>query len=238
MDENIEQIYGRTQPVAAETAAIRSEFLRKVALGTLGGLAWTALVSYVSTLFIAPFVFAGGKWAVLGTVYGSFFGAQFLGRKLVYGNSKLAGFFVGTTLQGIALGFLLLIALVTTAPGEGIQLIGYSLLMVVLSSAAMLIYVTAEERDFSILRAALTMLAIPMLIVMGLQLVFPFDGGIGLFVSGLFLAVSVGALLYRLNAVVHEFPVQAVTEASFELTIAIVLFFWNLLSFIMRLRRR
>lgn len=226
------------QPIAAEAAEVRAQFLKKVALGTLGGLAWTAVVSMFSTLFVAPFVFQGGTWAVLGVVYGSIFGAQLLGRKLVYGDAKLAGFFVGTTLQGIALGFLLLIALVTTAPGEGLQLIGYSLLMVVLSVAAMLVYVTAEKREFSMLRAGLTMLAIPMLVMMGLQLVLPMDGTIGLVISGVFLAVSVGALLYRLNAIVHEFPVNAATEASFELTIGIVIFFWNLLSFILRMKRR
>ena len=119
------------QPVAAEATEIRSHFLQQVALRTLGGLALTALVAVFSTLFIAPAVFRGGTWAVLGVVYGSFLGAQFLGRKLVAGPNKAAGFVVGGALQGIALGFLLLIAMVTTAPGEGITLIGYALLMVV-----------------------------------------------------------------------------------------------------------
>jgi FtsH-binding integral membrane protein len=48
----------------------------------------------------------------------------------------------------------------------------------------------------------------------------------------------VGALLYTLNKVIHEFPAEASSEAAFELTIGIVVFFWNLLSFLMRLRRR
>ena len=230
-----QRMYG--QVVAQAAVEDRSEFLRSVAVRTLGGLAWTAVVAFFSTLFVAPFVFQGGTLAVIAVVYGGIFGAQLLGRKLVYGNSKAAGFFVGTTLQGIALGFLLLVALVSTG-GRGPELIGYSLLMVVLSVAAMLVYVTTERREFSMLRAGLAMLTIPMLIVMGLQFVLPMDGTIGLVISGLFLAVSVGALLYRLNAIVHEFPVTAVTEASFELTIGIVIFFWNLLSFVMRMGRR
>ena len=226
------------QSVAAAPAVDRSAFLRQVAVRTLGGLFLTALVSVFSTLFIAPAVFRGGTWAVLAVVYGSFFGAQFLGRKMVYGENKAAGFVIGVTLQGIALGFLLLIAMVTAAPNEGLSLIGYSLLMVVLSVAAMLLYVTAEKREFSMVRAGLTMLSIPMLILMGLQLVLPMNGTAGLLVSGLFLAVSVGALLYRMNHVVHEFSTEMATEASFEMTLSIVVFFWNLLAFFMRLRRR
>jgi FtsH-binding integral membrane protein len=226
------------ESVAAVPATDRSEFLRQVAMRTLGGLFLTAIVSVFSTLYIAPPVFRTGVWAVLVVVYGSFYGAQYLGRKMVYGDNKAAGFVVGTTLQGIALGFLLLIAMVTTAPGEGVALIGYALLMVVLSVAAMLLYVTAERREFSMVRAGLTMLSIPMLILMGLQLVLPMNGTAGVLVSGLFLAVSVGALLYRLNTVIHDFPITASTEASFELTLSIVVFFWNLLAFFLRMKRR
>src|SRR5262249_859161 len=119
-----------------------------------------------------------------------------------------------------------------------LQLIGYALTMVVLSVAAMLLYVTIDKRDFSMLRAGLTMLGIPMLVLMGLQLVIPMNGMAGVLVSGLFLAVSAGALLYRLNAVIREYPVDRATEASFELTLSIVVFFWNLLAFFLRFRRR
>jgi len=231
-----QQIYG--QPIAAESVEARGQFLQQVALRTLGGLVLTAIVAAFSTLFIAPAVIQGGTWAILAVVYGSFFGAQFFGRKLVYGANKAAGFVVGTTLQGIALGFLLLIAIVTTAPGEGLQLIGYSLTMVILSTAAMLLYVTIDKRDFSMMRAGLTMLGLPMLILMGLQLVLPMEGTAGLIVSGVFLAVSVGTLLYQLNAVLHTYPITMATEASFELTLSIVVFFWNLLAFFLRFRRR
>ena len=226
------------QSVAEAPVADRAAFLRQVALRTFGGLLLTAVVAVASTLFVAPVVVQGGTWAILAFVYGSFFGAQFLGRKMVYGEQKLAGFVVGCSLQGLALGFLLLVAMVTAAPGEGLALIGYSLLMVVLATAAMLVYVTMEKRDFSMLRGGLAMLGIPMLVLMGLQVVLPMNGMAGVAISGVFLAVSVGALLYRLNVVLREFPVTAATEASFELTLSIVVFFWNLLSFIMRLRRR
>lgn len=226
------------QPVAAVSPEARSIFLRQVALRTLGGLVITAIAALVSTFAIAPAVFQTNKWIVLAVVYGCVFGAQMLGRRMVYGDAKAAGIVVGAGLQGVALGFLLLVALATGSNGEGVSLIGYSLLMVVLSVAAMLLYVTAEKREFSMLRAGLTMMGIPLLIMMGLQVIFPFDGMAGVAISGVFLAVSVGALLYTLNKVVHEFPVTMPTEAAFELTIGIVVFFWNLLSFFMRMRRR
>ncbi len=226
------------RPVALAPATDRSDFLRAVAGRTLGGLLLTSAAAAVSMMYLVPLVFQGGKWAILGTVYGSFFGAQFLGRKLVYGESKALGFALGTVLQGVALSFLLESALVMAGAGEGLRLIGTCMLMVVLSVGAMLVYVSTERREFSMLRAGLGMLGIPMLILMGLQLVLPMDGTFGLLVSGVFLAVSVGALLYRLNHVLHEMSVDMPTEAAFELTISIVIFFWNLLALLMRLRRR
>lgn len=225
-------------PVAAESPEARSVFLRQVAVRTLGGLAITAIASLLSAVFVAPALFQTNKWVVLAVLYGCIFGAQMLGRRMVYGEAKAGGLVVGAGLQGVALGFLLLVAIATSAPGEGLALIGYSLLMVVLSVAAMLLYVTTEKREFSMLRAGLAMMGIPLLIMMGLQVIFPFDGMAGVVISGVFLAVSVGALLYSLNKVIHEFPVTMPTEAAFELTIGIVVFFWNLLSFFMRMRRR
>ena len=166
----------------------RSLFLRQVALRTLGGLVITAIAALVSTFAIAPAVFQTNKWVVIAVVYGCVFGAQMLGRRMVYGDAKAAGIVVGAGLQGVALGFLLLVALATGSNGEGVSLIGYSLLMVVLSVAAMLLYVTAEKREFSMLRAGLTMMGIPLLIMMGLQVIFPFDGMAGVAISGVFLA--------------------------------------------------
>jgi FtsH-binding integral membrane protein len=171
-------------------------------------------------------------------VYACILGGQFLGRRMVYGEAKVAGLVVGAGLQGMALGFLLALAVVSAGASDGLALIGYALLMVVLSVAAMLLYVTQEQRDFSMLRAGLAMMGIPMLIAMGLQLFLPMEGTLGLVISGVFLAVSVGSLLYTLNRIIRDFPAEMPTEASFELTIGIVVFYWNLLSFLLRMRRR
>jgi FtsH-binding integral membrane protein len=88
------------------------------------------------------------------------------------------------------------------------------------------------------LRAGLGMLFVPMLILMGLQIVFPIGGAMGLVIAVVFLAVSVGAMLWKLNFVVHSMPVNMPTEGAYELTLGIVVMFWNLLSLLNRGRRR
>jgi len=226
-------------PVAAAAAEDRSAFLRRVAALTFGGLLLTAIVSVLSTIFVVPFVFRGGTWAVLGVVYGSFLLAQTVARNMVYGNAKVAGFLLGAMMQGIALGFLLLITIASSNQiQQGLQIILYCLAMVILSVAAMLMYVTIERHEFSLLRAGLSMAFLPMLGLMALQLVFPIGGTFGIVIAAVFLLVSVGAMLYRLNFVVHEMGTNMVMEGAYELTLGIVVFFWNLLSFVNRLRRR
>jgi len=225
-------------PAIEASVEERSTFLRRVATWTAGGLLLTALVSVASVLFVVPLVFQGGKWAVLGVVYGSFLLSQTVARKMVYGPAKAGGFLLGTSLQGIALGFLLTITLAIGKVADGLNVIGYALLLTLLASLAMLAYVSIEKRQFSLLRAGLSMLFIPMLALMGLQLVFPIGGTAGIVISAVFLAVSVGAMLWKLNFVVHEMPVSMHVEGGYELTLGVVVLFWNLLTLLNRLRRR
>jgi len=226
-------------PSISAPAEERSVFLRRAATWTAGGLLVTAIASIASMLFVVPAVFQGGKWAVIGVVYGCFFGTQMLARKMVYGeSSKVAGFFIGETLQGVALGFLLSITLMMGSVSDGLKVIGYAMLMTLLSSLAMLAYVSIEKREFSLLRASLSVLFVPMLLLMGLQLVLPMDGTFGLVIAAVFLVVSAAAMLWKLNFVLHEMPVTMPLEAGFEISIGIVVLFWNLLSLMNRLRRR
>lgn len=224
-------------PAYEAAAGERSAFLRRVALWTVSGLLLTAIATLASMMFVVPAVFRGGSWAVLGVVYGSFLLSQTVARKMVYGEAKVAGFALGCGLQGIALGFLLTITLAMGRVGDGMSVIGYALLLTLLASLAMLAYVSIEKRELSLVRAGLSMLFIPMLILMGLQLVFPIGGTFGIVIAVLFLAVSVGAMLWKLNTVVHELPTTMAIEGGFELALGIVVLFWNLLSLLNRLRR-
>jgi len=232
------EIQNPSVAVALATPEDRSDYLRRLATWTLGGLTLTGIVSVLSTMFIAPLVFQGGSWAVIAVVYGSFLLAQTVVRKMVYGESKVAGFVLGTSLQGIALGFLLLITLSLTRVEDGLTLIGQCLLITVLAAAAMLVYVIGSKRSFSLLGAGLSMLLIPMLGLMALQLVFPLSGTVGIVVAAIFLLVSVGAMLYNLNVVVNRMNSTMHIEGAYEVTLSVVVLFWNLLSLMNRLRRR
>jgi FtsH-binding integral membrane protein len=226
-------------PPIEASAVDRATFLRRVAAWTVGGLVLTGFVSVASALFIAPAILKLHWLVVLAVVYGSFFLAQTVARGMVYGEAKVPGFLLGTAAQGISLGFLLFVAAFGMGdPADGLSIIGYSLAMVVLAALAMMTYVSVEKREFSMLRAGLAMLGIPMLILMGLQFVLPMGGAIGVVIAGVFLAVSVGSLLWKLNFVAHTMETNMPIEGGYELTLGIVVLFWNLLSFLMRLRRR
>lgn len=225
-------------PVADAPIETRTAFLRKVAAWTFGGLSITAVISVLSALFVAPVVFRGGTWVVFGVVYGSMLLSQTLVRGMVYGPNKVFGFVLGTMLQGIALGFLLLVTMLLGAPNEGLALILQAAGFVALSAAAMLLYVSMAKHQFNMLGAGLSMIGIPMLLLMALQLVFPMNGTAGIVVALVFTVVSAGALLYRLNHVTHHMDATMEVEGGYEITLGIVVFFWNLLSLLNRLRRR
>lgn len=216
--------------------AERSAFLRRAALWTLAGLTMTAVTSLLSIVVIVPVVLQGGTLAIIGVVYGSFLLSQTVARRMVYGTAKPVGFVLGTAAQGIALSFLLLFT-VAAGGGDGLMVIGYALAMTLTSVVGMLAYVSMEKRDFSMLRAGLAMMFVPMLVLMGLQLVFPIGGTMGIVISLVFVAVSVGAMLWTLNKVLYAMPLTMGVEAGYEISLAIVVLFWNVLALLNRIRR-
>jgi FtsH-binding integral membrane protein len=225
-------------PAIAASVAERAAFLRRAAAWTVAGLVITAITSVISMLVVVPAVARGGTIALLVVVYGSFLVSQTVARRMVYGESKVAGFLLGMAAQGIALGFLLMATLLLGEVGEGLKAIAYALALTLLASLAMLIYASIRKREFSMLGAGLSMVFIPMLCLMGLQLVFPFNGPFGLVISLIFVAVSVGAMLWKLNRVLYLMPTTMAIEGGFEISLGIVVLFWNILSLLNRVRRR
>lgn len=229
-----------TLVVPAITAAVedRSAFLRRAALWTLAGLAIAAFVSVVSMAVVVPLVVRGGTLAIIVVIYGSFLLSQTVARRMVYGESKVLGFVLGSSAQGIALGFLLLFTLVASGVGDGLKVIGYALALTITATLGLLIYASFEKREFSMLRAGLSMLFIPMLLLMVLQLVFPIDGTLGIVISAVFVAVSVGAMLWKLNRLLYFMPTTMAIEGGYEISLGIIVLFWNVLSLLSRIRRR
>src|SRR5438046_2237042 len=150
-------------PAIAASVEERSAFLRRAAVWTFAGLVITAIVSLISMLVIVPLVLRGGTLAILGVVYGSFLLAQTVARRMVYGDAKLSGFLLGTSMQGVALSFPLVFTLVLGGVTDGLRVIGYALALTLTASVAMLAYVSVEKRELSMVRAGLSMLFVPML---------------------------------------------------------------------------
>ena len=77
-----------------------------------------------------------------------------------------------------------------------------------------------------------------MLVLMAISFVWPIGGTAGILVAGLFVAVSAGSLLYKLNTVVHTMDAEQSMEAGYDLSLSIVVLLWNLLALFSRIRRR
>lgn len=101
----------------------------------------------------------------------------------------------------------------------------------------MLVYVWFRKSEFSRIGAGLSVFGIPMLCLMALTFVMPIGGTLGIVIAAAFVVFSAGALLYRLNHVVHNMDAGMHIEGAYELTMAILVLFWNLLVLLNRLRR-
>jgi FtsH-binding integral membrane protein len=87
------------------------------------------------------------------------------------------------------------------------------------------------------LRAGLAAVSLPMLVLMGVSFVFPIGGILGVLLSGVFVVVSAGGLLYQINAVLHRLRATQTVEGAYLITMGVLVLYWNVLTLLMRLRR-
>ena len=237
MDPNI-----RAVPIALAPPEVRSTYLRRVFGTTVLGLALASIVGVASAWFIAsqPGLLSG--YAPMAIILGCWALTNFVARPMVFGNAKWAGFFLGTIAQGVSMGFILLLGLVISQQvyANPFRLIATALGVTVATAVGLGIYAADGRREFTLLRAGLAAVSIPMLILMAVTFAFPnFIGGTaGLVVSGIFVVVSAAGLLYQLNLVMHEFTEDMPVEGAYLLTIGVLVLFWNILSLLSRLTRR
>lgn len=233
-------------PLARASAADRVEYLQRVLMWTTGGLfvsgitgAATALGLSIALSLNITFLF--NQWVSLAIIFGSYGIAHYVAPRMVFGNAKVLGFGVGAFFQGISMGYLLLSAVAIGAQmGSPFGMVGTALGLTAMTGLGLTAYVWTGPKNFGWLGAGLSALFLPMMLLMAVSFVFPgFIGGpLGIAVSGLFVLISVGGLLYQINVVMHKLNTQQHIEGAYMITMGILILFWNILSLLMRLNRR
>ena len=233
-------------PLARASAADRVEYLQRVLMWTTGGLfvsgitgAATALGLSIALSLNITFLF--NQWVSLAIIFGSYGIAHYLAPRMVFGNAKVLGFGVGAVFQGISMGYLLLSAVAIGAQmGSPFGMVGTALGLTAMTGLGLTAYVWTGPKNFGWLGAGLSALFLPMMLLMAVSFVFPgFIGGpLGIAVSGLFVLISVGGLLYQINVVMHKLNTQQHIEGAYLITLSVLVLFWNILVLLMRLNRR
>jgi FtsH-binding integral membrane protein len=232
-----------TQSIPLETASpeVRAAYLRRVLGLVLVGLTFTAITGIISMFAIAmvPQILSGYAPTII--ILGCWAMTNYVAPRMVFGTAKWGGFLLGTTFQGVSLGFLLLVAILLSKQqyGDPFYLIFTALGLTVLSGLGLTLYATTQRRDFSMLGAALGVVSLPMLVLMAVSFGFPglLGGTAGIVVSAIFVLVSAAGLLYQINRVLHQYNADMHMEGAYTITIGVVVLFWNILSLLMRRRR-
>ncbi|MCO4747754.1 MAG: hypothetical protein KC912_23365, partial [Proteobacteria bacterium] len=228
-------------PLTLANADARNAYLLRVTALTGAGLVLSALSGTSTALLIAAFpAIVASRAAQLVLILGSMAIANYAARPLAFSQSMpaaVSGFLLGSVFQGVAMGYLLLIAYVmgVGAAGNGLFFIGQAFGMVALTTVGMVLYLSTGPREFSMIRAGLSMLFLPMLLLMGVSFVFPIGGTIGLLMSLAFVGVSAAGLLVQVNDVMHRFRTDMVIAGSYTIMMGMLILFWNLLSLLLRL---
>lgn len=229
-------------PVAQASGEARAAYLRRVLLLTFVGLSIAAITGIIGVvvLMAAPGLLSG--YVPMIIVLGTWAITNFVARPMVFGDLKWMGFLLGTVADGVALSFILTIAILVSMSdfGNPFALIGLALGLTAASGTGLAAFALTQRRDFSMLGAFLSALFIPMLVLMAVGVFLPglLGGTVGLVLSAVFVVVSAMGLLYQLNQVIHNFRTDMHIEGAYTITIGLLVLFWNILSLLMRLRRR
>ena len=224
--------------LAAALPAQRVDYLKMVLILTVVGLGISAITGLLAAFVVGAVPLLQGRLAMFVIVLGSFFAAQRGCSSLVFGGQRLLGFGLAAVFQGIAMGYLLLAAIsMGIAMGSPFLLVFEAMALVGLSAAGMTAYLWSGPREFSMLKAGLAAVSMPMLVLMVISFVFPIGGVLGVLLSAVFVVVSAGGLLYQINAVLHRLRPNQTVEGAYLITMGVLVLYWNVLTLLMRLRR-
>jgi FtsH-binding integral membrane protein len=216
----------------------RVAFMRKVGVWTFGGFVLTLIAGVASMFVVVPFVLQIPFGSIIGVLVPFFF-AHYFCRKLVYGEQKVVGFILACLAEGVSFGFLFFFTILKAGPehiGEGLFIVAEGLLITASAAFGMMLYTWFNKSDLSLVKAGLSVLFVPMLVMMGLQFFLPMGGIFGTIVLGLFVVVSAGALLYAIHSVVHELEEDQHIEGAYEVTMKLLVLLWNVIQLLNRRR--
>lgn len=223
----------------------RVTFLRKVAGMTFLGLCVSGATSVAAAMLVFAVPALSYGWAPMIIMLGALFASRAVGSSMVHSESQataMMGFIGGTALQGVAMGYLILSAVLISAQsfGNPFVLIFEAMGMVALTMLGMVVYLLSGPKKLNMVGAFLSAVSLPMLVAMVVSFVMPslFGGVFGLIFNMLFIAVSAAGLLYSLNNVMHKMSTNMVVPAAYYVTMGVLTLFWNILTLLMRLQRR
>lgn len=230
--------------VLVAPAEERGEFLRMVGLWTMGGLLVAYTTGAVCSAAIVAFPVLLNQLLWIAIFFGTFFFSHYAARYMVWHGPKLLGFVLGCAAEGIALGYLMLFAVMVGAEEFGasgfapFKLIAEAAGLTLLSCLGMVTWLWTKPRDLSMIRGVMCTAGPPMLVLMILTAVYPIGGWFGLAIGGVFVVVSAAGLLYNFNQVLHVMNTEQHLEAAYEITLGILVLFWNILVTLMRLAKQ
>jgi FtsH-binding integral membrane protein len=230
-------------PLSSASEDARTAFFRRVGVWTMLGLIIAFAFGGLSAIAVASVPILQGRWAMMGIIFGCMFVTNSVAQRMVSGDAKIPGFLLGTAAEGVALGYIMLGAVLVGAdafgPGAGaFTLLAQAAGLTLLSGLGMLSYVWTAPRDLSMVRGLLQVAGVPMLVLMVVSFVFPIGGFFGLLLSFVFIAISSAGLLYSLNQVMHVCRTDQHMEGAYAISIGILVLFWNILSLLMKLQSR
>ncbi|WP_020473243.1 Bax inhibitor-1/YccA family protein [Zavarzinella formosa] len=242
MSNYLEDGYHRETAAAYAPVDERISFIRKTYLhlavsvaGLVGILALLKLAhvdreiigviygSPISLLFLMVF-FIGGGWL-----------ARYMARAEAPPAVKYAGLAIYTAIEAV-----FLLPIITFAEMKyGMEIINQASMLTMLVFGGLTVTVFVTKKDFSFLRYGLVMLSLLMLGLILLSIVGPYFGlsvGLGMWFSGLGIALAAGYILYDTSNILHHYNTDEHVGAALELLADVVLLFYYILRLLMQNR--
>lgn len=230
-------------PASEASVPERVSFLRQVGLLTFGGLFVSGITALVMGVLVLSVPLLQHHWVSLGIMLGAIFASQGIGGSLVASqdrSTQMMGFALGTGLQGVAMSYLLITAMVLSIElyDNPLMFLGQAAGLVGLTVCGMVAYLLTGPKNLSMVGGVLATLSLPLLALMVISWIFPIGGTFGILISAGFVVLSAGGLLYNLNQVMHQMSTRDTVPAAYHVTLGVLTLFWNVLVLLMRLQDR